>query len=62
MTPHPDPIPDRLTCLRCGHTWRPIMPHPVKCPSPRCLSPYWDRPRRNRRIKETLDANLGGAP
>ena len=33
-----------LTCLRCRHEWIPRIPSPVKCP--KCLSPYWSRPRK----------------
>jgi predicted Zn-ribbon and HTH transcriptional regulator len=33
------------TCLRCGHTWVPRVPHkPRRCPN--CKDSYWDRPRK----------------
>lgn len=35
-------------CTRCGHTWIPRQTEPPKhCPS--CKSPYWDRPRREKK-------------
>jgi DNA-directed RNA polymerase subunit RPC12/RpoP len=36
----------QFTCLRCGHTWMPRTTRPVKCPNPRCQSPYWDEVRK----------------
>jgi len=37
----------RLTCLRCGHQWTPHKnPHPDRCASPRCRTPYWNQPRQ----------------
>lgn len=33
-----------LTCQRCNHTWIPRKEHPIKCP--KCLSPYWNKPRK----------------
>lgn len=41
-----DPI-YRVTCLRCGHVWPPKSATPVKCP--RCQTPYWNKPRLERR-------------
>lgn len=39
-----------LKCLRCGHTWIPRTPKkPKVCPNPKCKSPYWDRPRRQKK-------------
>ncbi len=39
--------PATHTCLRCGHTWRPRTDQrPAVCPSLKCKSPYWDRPRK----------------
>jgi len=37
-----------LRCLRCGHTWFPRRKQkPKNCP--KCISPYWDKERRERR-------------
>ena len=36
-----------LCCARCGHQWftrSGVLP--VRCPHPKCGSPYWHRPRR----------------
>ena len=34
-------------CERCGHEWVPRMKEePRVCP--KCKSPYWNRPRKNR--------------
>ena len=34
-------------CYRCGKTWWPRTPSkPKRCP--RCKTPYWDRPRREK--------------
>lgn len=38
--------PRRCTCLRCGYVWDSRVASPKRCPSPRCKSPYWSRPRR----------------
>ena len=37
-----------LTCTRCGATWHPRTEGkpPKRCP--KCRTPYWDTPRRNR--------------
>ncbi len=44
---------DELTCLRCGHKWKPRNNQPPKvCPNPDCKSPYWDRPRKNKGAKK----------
>ena len=33
-------------CLRCGHKWMPRKAgRTLRCPRPKCGSPYWDRPR-----------------
>ncbi len=39
-------LADFLDCLRCGHNWRPRKEVVICCP--RCGSPYWNKPRRNR--------------
>jgi len=40
----------RLECLRCGHTWIPRTPQrPKVCPNLKCKSPYWDKPRRQKK-------------
>lgn len=31
-------------CLRCKHQWIPRVRKPRKCP--KCLSPYWNKPRK----------------
>jgi len=34
-------------CNRCGHVWLPrTFGDPKRCP--KCKSPYWNRPRRDR--------------
>jgi DNA-directed RNA polymerase subunit RPC12/RpoP len=33
-----------MKCLRCGHEWQARVANPVRCP--KCLSPYWNLPRR----------------
>jgi len=34
-----------LTCTRCGHKWYPRSPAlPTRCP--KCISPYWNKPRK----------------
>jgi Zn finger protein HypA/HybF involved in hydrogenase expression len=39
-------------CERCSHEWVPddINKKPKVCP--KCKSPYWDTPRRNKKKKE----------
>ncbi len=37
-----------LKCLRCGHTWFRRVELPLKCPAPKCGSPYWNKPRKER--------------
>lgn len=39
-------LPDGLACLRCGHTWTPRVPAPVRCP--RCCSTTWHTPRQTK--------------
>lgn len=40
----------RLKCLRCGYEWIPRRERePKVCPNPKCKSPYWDRPRRQKK-------------
>jgi Zn finger protein HypA/HybF involved in hydrogenase expression len=34
-------IPQKLTCLKCGHTWIPRKTDVRLCP--RCKTAYWDR-------------------
>jgi len=36
-------------CERCGHEWIPRDPEtePRNCASPKCKSPYWNKPRRD---------------
>lgn len=39
-----------LKCLRCGHEWTPRKATlPRTCPN--CGSPYWDRPRKEKKKK-----------
>ena len=39
----------KLTCLRCGHTWIPRSEKlPAVCPNPKCKSPYWNKPRKEK--------------
>lgn len=40
-------LPEGLECLRCGHKWRPRKSTIRICP--KCKSPYWDRPKRDKR-------------
>ncbi|MBS3136506.1 hypothetical protein J4401_06135 [Candidatus Woesearchaeota archaeon] len=41
-------VVDGFQCERCSHKWIPrVKRYPVICPS--CKSPYWDKPRRNKR-------------
>lgn len=48
---------DELTCLRCGHKWKPRSDErPTVCANPDCKSPYWDKPRKadllkNKKVK-----------
>jgi len=40
----------KLKCLRCGYTWFPRKPEPPQaCANPKCRSPYWNKPRKNKR-------------
>jgi len=50
-----------LKCTRCGHEWyprqftdqgRPV--EPLRCPGPRCGSPYWKTPRLSKTQKAEL--------
>ena len=42
-----------LTCLRCGHQWYPRTPKlPAHCS--KCKSPYWDKPRGQKRGRKVL--------
>jgi predicted Zn-ribbon and HTH transcriptional regulator len=35
-------------CERCGHEWVPRINQPPRV-CPKCKSPYWDRPRREKK-------------
>ena len=39
---------DGFSCYRCEHKWVPRneKEYPKVCP--KCKSPYWDRPRKNK--------------
>lgn len=40
----------KLKCERCEWTWIPRKEElPKTCPNPDCRSPYWDRPRKNKK-------------
>jgi len=42
---------NEYTCERCSHTWLPrSQEKPRVCP--KCMSPYWDRPRKNQPSEE----------
>lgn len=42
----------RLKCLRCGYTWFPrAEKKPQVCANRECKSPYWDRPRQQKKVK-----------
>jgi uncharacterized Zn ribbon protein len=44
---------DVLVCKRCGHEWKPRNDKlPTVCPNPKCKSPYWNKPRRNKKNKK----------
>lgn len=36
-------------CERCGHKWVPRNTDEKPRVCPRCKSPYWDRPRKNKK-------------
>lgn len=41
-------------CERCGHKWIPrtkIDEDPIICP--KCKSPYWNKPRKNKKKNGT---------
>jgi len=40
-------LPEKLKCLRCGHTWIPRQEDVRICP--RCKSALWDKPREEKR-------------
>ena len=44
-----------MVCFRCGHVWsaRKGMT-PLRCASPKCRSPYWNREKR---AKKGVDAS-----
>ena len=44
-------VPRLRECLRCDHTWatRTGNNNPLICP--KCKSPYWDRPRREHKLR-----------
>lgn len=37
-------------CERCGHEWLPRNEEPPRV-CPKCKSPYWDRPKKNKSKK-----------
>jgi predicted Zn-ribbon and HTH transcriptional regulator len=40
----------KLKCERCGHTWYPKSEKiPTVCP--KCKNPYWDKPKKGKRLK-----------
>lgn len=39
----------KLKCLRCNYNWIPRKKDITLCPS--CKSPYWNKPRINKRKK-----------
>lgn len=42
-------LPFKLRCRICGHEWiRKSDSLPMRCPNPKCQSPYWDRPKEKR--------------
>jgi predicted nucleic acid-binding Zn-ribbon protein len=40
-------------CYRCGHEWRPNSLEELPKVCPKCKSPYWTTPRKNRPKKRT---------
>jgi len=41
-------------CERCGHAWQPRTSEPsLRCPG--CLSPYWQRPKTEKKQKDTQE-------
>jgi predicted Zn-ribbon and HTH transcriptional regulator len=47
-----------LKCLRCGNEWAQRNPNKVPRNCPRCVSPYWNKERRIRKVK-TEDSKNG---
>lgn len=43
---------DGFQCERCGHKWYPREEgvEPKNCPSAKCKSPYWNKPRQNKAL------------
>lgn len=42
-------IIEQHKCLRCGHEWWPrTNNNPKQCANPKCHSPYWNRPRKQK--------------
>lgn len=39
-------------CYRCSHAWRPYNLDEAPRVCPKCKSPYWDRPKKNKQNKE----------
>ena len=42
---------DGFQCGRCEHIWTPRNKESPKV-CPRCKSPYWDTPRKNKQAKQ----------
>ncbi len=40
---------DGYLCLRCNHRWAPRKDKEKPTVCPKCKSPYWDRPKQNKR-------------
>ena len=45
---------NNLKCLRCGHDWVQRVENPKHCP--KCISPYWNTPRRGAKLWVGKDA------
>lgn len=52
QTPSDVPSIQLCTCTRCGFRWFPRnQDKPRTCANQKCRSPYWDKPRRQKKIK-----------
>ena len=40
---------DGFRCERCGHEWVPAEKGTTPRVCPKCKSPYWDRPRKDKK-------------